>query len=129
MPRKRVLVVDDNDGVRAVVKASLEGIGGWQVVEASRGRAGFDLAKADPPDAIILDVDMPDWDGPTTLERLHHDEVTAAIPVIFLTARGHTQELISLRSKGLVAILTKPFDATSFVKRVALALQWPIAAS
>lgn len=124
VPSHRILVVDDSDAIREVVKLSLELIGGWEVLEASGGQDGFHIAIREQPDAIILDVDMPGWDGPTTLIHLHENAATASIPIIFLTARGHTSELLPLHTKGLVAIIHKPFDPTALVKRVALALQW-----
>jgi CheY-like chemotaxis protein len=67
-------------------------------------------AKAERPDAILLDVVMPDRDGPATLEALRAEPATASIPVVFLTAVTAADEVARLRQLGAAGVLAKPFD-------------------
>ena len=60
---KRLLIVDDEDDIRTIVQAALEELAGWQVLEAASGQAGLQVATAEQPDAILLDISMPDMDG------------------------------------------------------------------
>lgn len=104
------LVIDDDDDIRLVVKMSLRLIGGLDVIEASSGQEGVDLAVRVRPDIIMLDVMMPGMDGPTVLHQLYNNPLTSGIPVIFLTAKAMPGELGRLKDLGAVGVLTKPFD-------------------
>ena len=106
----KVLIVDDEPDIRRIAKLSLVRIGGMDVVEASTGDEAVRQAHAERPDAILLDVMMPGRDGPSTLAALQADAATAAIPVVFLTAKAMATEVERLRSLGAVGVLTKPFD-------------------
>jgi CheY-like chemotaxis protein len=86
LPNRRILIVDDEDDIREVAQVSLELVGQFEVLTAASGSAGIETARATQPDAILLDVMMPDMDGPTTLARLQADPATRDIPVVFLTA-------------------------------------------
>lgn len=104
------LVIDDDDDIRLVVKMSLRLIGGLDVIEASSGQEGVDLAMRVRPDIIMLDVMMPGMDGPTVLHQLYNNPLTSGIPVIFLTAKAMPGEIGRLKDLGAVGVLTKPFD-------------------
>lgn len=104
------LVIDDDDDIRLVVKMSLRLIGGLDVIEASSGQEGVDLAVRVRPDIIMLDVMMPGMDGPTVLHQLYNNPLTSGIPVIFLTAKAMPGEIGRLKDLGAVGVLTKPFD-------------------
>ncbi|MCU1373856.1 MAG: Two-component response regulator, partial [Actinomycetia bacterium] len=82
MPARRVLLVDDEDDIRLVARASLERLAGWEVLAAASGPDALAMARAEQPDAIILDVMMPGMDGPATLAELRADPATADIPVV-----------------------------------------------
>jgi CheY-like chemotaxis protein len=97
------LVIDDDDDIRLVVKMSLRLIGGLDVVEASSGQEGVDLA-------VRVRPDMPGMDGPTVLHQLYNNPLTSGIPVIFLTAKAMPGEIGRLKDLGAVGVLTKPFD-------------------
>src|SRR3954454_22237609 len=84
---RRLLVVDDDDDIRMLVRISLERVGGNEVMEASNGREGLERARRDRPDAILLDVMMPELDGPATVQELRSIPETADIPVVLLTAK------------------------------------------
>jgi CheY-like chemotaxis protein len=106
----KVLIIDDEDGIRRVARLSPARIGGLEVVEAASGADGVRKAAEEQPDAILLDVMMPAMDGPQTLAALRAQEATASIPVVFLTAKAMASELAHLKALGAVGILTKPFD-------------------
>jgi signal transduction histidine kinase len=89
----RVLVVDDQRIPRLAVGGVLAEAG-YEVASADGGSEGIRLARSAHPDVIVLDVQMPDMDGFTVVERLKQDPRTRAIPVIFLTAEAPTEELI-----------------------------------
>lgn len=120
----KVLIIDDEDDIRLVVRLSLTRIGGMTVVEARSGADGVALARREAPDAILLDVMMPVMDGPATLAALRADPVTAAIPVVFLTAKALPRELTYLKDLGSLGVLTKPFDPST-LSRDLLALLDP----
>ena len=105
---RRLLLVDDEDDIRAVAQLSLESVGGWDVVTAGSGAEAVRAATTEPFDAILLDVMMPELDGPTTLERLR--EAGVAAPVVFLTAKVQPGDRRALEATGAAGILAKPFD-------------------
>jgi len=121
----KILIVEDEDDIRTIIRLSLERLGGMAVIEACGGRAALELALSERPDAILLDVMMPELDGAATLEALRRDEVTARIPVIFLTAKALPGEVERLRSLGAVAVLTKPFDPAALAGQVRAAIEQP----
>jgi CheY-like chemotaxis protein len=110
MSRKHILLIDDENDIREVAALSLQAIGGWRVSSAGGGGEGIATACAERPDAILLDVMMPDLDGPATLRRLQADRRTRDIPVIFLTAKAHSTDHRAFAGLGVAGTLTKPFD-------------------
>ena len=122
MPNRRVPLIDDEDDIREVAQLSLEMVANWDIVTASSGAEGVRRALADQPDAILLDVMMPDMDGHATFHRLQADPATAHIPVILLTAKIHPSDQLSL---AVVAVISKPFDPMRLSAQIAAALGWP----
>ena len=124
MPPKRILIVDDEDDIREVAQVSLELIGGYEVLTASSGRDGLERARDSQPDAILLDVMMPEMDGPATLVELRADPATRDIPVVFLTANTQSAQRQQLGQLGAAGILSKPFDPLKLASDVAAVLHW-----
>jgi CheY-like chemotaxis protein len=122
--QKRVLIIDDEADIREVAQVSLELVGHFEVLTADGGRAGVESARVGQPDAILLDVTMPDLDGPGTLAELRADPQTRSIPVVFLTAKTQAVELARLAELGPAGILTKPFDPMKLASALAATLQW-----
>ena len=114
----KILVIDDEDDIRKILRLALGRVGGMDVVDAASGMEGIAKALADAPDAILLDVMMPEKDGPETLGLLKADPRTAHIPVIFLTAKAMASEVDRLRTLGAKGVLTKPFDPMSLAANV-----------
>jgi CheY-like chemotaxis protein len=121
---KRILVVDDEDDIREVATVSLEGVGSHEVLTACCGRDAVEIAAAERPDAILLDVMMPDLDGPSTLALLQQTAETRDIPVIFLTAKAQDTDIRALEQLGVAAVLVKPFDPMTLAADIELALGW-----
>jgi CheY-like chemotaxis protein len=110
MSLAKVLLVDDEPDIRRIAQLSLQHVGRLQVVQASSGRAALPLAVHERPDVILLDVMMPELDGPATFALLQAHPATAGIPVIFMTAKAQPAELAHLRALGASGIIAKPFD-------------------
>jgi CheY-like chemotaxis protein len=122
---KRILIVDDEDDIREVAALSLETVAGYDVITASSGAAAVSIAAEQQPDAIVLDVMMPEMDGPTTFQKLRAQASTASIPVVFLTAKVQPSERARFSSLGAAAVLSKPFDPLTLASELADALGWP----
>ncbi|BAY23876.1 response regulator receiver protein [Calothrix sp. NIES-2100] len=75
MTSKQILVIDDEDDIRQLIQTCLEIMGGWKVLTATSGNQGLLLAQSSQPDAILLDVMMPDMDGLTTFEKLQANQI------------------------------------------------------
>jgi CheY-like chemotaxis protein len=122
--RRTVLLIDDEPDIREVVELSLGSVAGWVVLTASSGADGVELASAQQPDVILLDVMMPGLDGPATLDVLRGRDETRAIPVLFMTAKAQAGELTRYASLGVAGVIPKPFDPMTLSDRVAAALGW-----
>jgi two-component system OmpR family response regulator len=109
----KVLLVDDEPDIRRIGQISLEHVGQWTVVQAQSGLQALTLAANERPDVILLDVMMPELDGPGTFARLREDPATASIPVIFMTAKAQPHEVASYRALGAAGVIAKPFDPMS----------------
>ncbi len=121
---KRVLLVDDEDDIREVAGMSLETVAGWTILAARSGREGLKIAAEQQPDVILLDVMMPDMDGPSTFHNLQQTESTRAIPVIFLTAKAQMREQRGFRELGAQGVISKPFDPLTLADQVSEILGW-----
>ncbi|WP_017306823.1 response regulator [Spirulina subsalsa] len=124
MGNRKILIIDDEEDIREVAKLSLEIGQGWEVVAASSGSEALALCQKEQPDAILLDVMMPEMDGPTTWHKLQEDPLTAQIPVIFLTAKVQAAEQRYYAQLGVNAVLTKPFDPVTLGDFIAKVLNW-----
>ena len=121
---RRVLIIDDEPDIREVAQLSLEMIRGWEVFPAGSGLEGVRRAGEEKPDAILLDVMMPDMDGPAVLVRLQTDPETSAIPVVFLTAKVQGSDQRRLTALGAAGVLAKPFDPMTLADQMATILGW-----
>ena len=106
---KRVLVIDDDADIRMLVRMSFERVGD-EVIEATNGLEGVERARAERPDAILLDMLMPKMDGPATVRELKRDPETAEIPVVLLTAMIQPRDRGRVDELPIQGTITKPFD-------------------
>ena len=104
-----VLVVDDEAPIRLLCRVNLEAKG-MTVLEAADGDRGLELARAELPDVILLDVMMPGRSGWEVAEELLADESTSGIPIVFLTARAEIRDRAKGIDLGGVDYVTKPFN-------------------
>jgi DNA-binding NtrC family response regulator len=114
---EKILLVDDVPENLAVLSASLEPQG-YEIFTASNSQTALKIAARAQPDLILLDVLMPDHDGFETCRRLKLDPLTAAIPVIFISARTETESLVAGFRAGGVDYVIKPFQAEEVNSRV-----------
>ncbi|GAX40434.1 response regulator receiver domain protein [Tolypothrix sp. NIES-4075] len=124
MVTKRILVVDNEEYIQEVAKICLETVAGWEVLTAGSGSEGINKAETYQPDAILLDVMMPEMDGMTTFSKLQANPATQAIPVIFLTAKIQTSDKRRYAQMGMPSAIAKPFNPLELAGQIANALGW-----
>ena len=107
---RHLLCIDDEEDILQVAKLSLEMVGGFQVSTCRGSKDAVGEAARLHPDLILLDVMMPERDGPATLEALRAEPATAAIPVVFMTAKVQSAEVAHYLGLGAVGVVSKPFD-------------------
>jgi DNA-binding response OmpR family regulator len=105
----RVLVIDDETIVATILRYAFD-TKGYETLVADGGRAGIDLARAEHPDAIVLDLMMPTINGLDVLLELRGDEATKQVPILVLTAVTMSREHHKCLSNGADMVMTKPFD-------------------
>lgn len=121
---KTVLIVDDEEDVRAIAKLGLEMGAGWNVLTASSGQEALSMAENHHPDVILLDMMMPDLDGRATLQQLKNNSATQHIPVILVTAKVQESEHNNLVELDVAAIFAKPFRPLKLADQISQALGW-----
>jgi len=107
---QRILYVEDEPDIQAVAKLALEQVGRFTLEVCSSGQEALDKAAKFSPQLMLLDVMMPEMDGPTTLKKLRGIAGLEDIPVIFMTARVQPHELQEYIDMGAVDVVAKPFD-------------------
>jgi len=112
-----LLVVEDEPELRFILSVHLRA-DGFEVLEASTGREGVRCAIERLPDVIIMDVGLPELDGLSATRALRADERTAHIPVIMLTARSSSDDVVRGLEAGAQEYIAKPFDVTELLARV-----------
>lgn len=120
----RILIIDDEDDIREVAKASLELMGGFTVLLASSSKEGLVKAEVEQPDAILLDVMLPDMDGTTAFKHLQNNPITRQIPVILLTAKVQSVDQRRFADLGVTAVIPKPFDPINLATQISELLGW-----
>ncbi|UZK66999.1 response regulator transcription factor [Sphingomonas sp. M1-B02] len=121
-PHANILVVDDEPAIRRLLNASLAR-GGYRVVEAGNAREALSAMQIDKPEAVLLDLGLPDRDG---LELIALIKASGAA-VIVISARAATAEKVSALDLGADDYVTKPFDTEEVLARVRTALRHRLA--
>ncbi|MGA7937591.1 MAG: response regulator [Kovacikia sp.] len=124
MTTRRILIIDDQEAIQAAVEFGLRLVAGWQVLTASSAAQGIQTALAEQPDAILLDLMMPDMDGIAALRELQAHSATAPIPVILLTAKAQLAEEQQFNHLGVSGVIAKPFNALNLPNQIARILHW-----
>ena len=113
----RVLIADDEPHMLKFIEFTLRK-GNFEILKAKDGVQALEVAEAQKPNVIVLDVLMPGMDGVTALKNLKKKPVLKLIPGISLTARGHTLDPEEAKKAGASYYLTKPFSPTELLKQV-----------
>jgi CheY-like chemotaxis protein len=124
MTTHHILVIDDEEEIREVVRACLEDLGGWEVVTAASGNEGLIKAQTERLDAILLDVSMPGMDGFRCFELLQENSKTQTVPVILLTAKVLPEDQARFEQMDIAGVITKPFNPVIICDQMAKILNW-----
>ena len=122
MSRQKVLIIDDAEQIHHLVRARLKGLA-VDIICSSTGQTGLAAAKAEQPDLILLDVNMPGMSGFEVCKLLKDNAETYNIPVVFLTGVDETVNKVKGFDLGAVDYVTKPFDPAELRARVRSALK------
>lgn len=115
----RVLVIDDEQLITDTVSMSLGRLAGFEVLTASNGEKGMELARSELPDIIILDVYMPPGiAGPEVCRRLRSDSSTADIPIVFLTGHLDIDAMEETLESGAQGFMLKPFSSGDLIDKI-----------
>jgi CheY-like chemotaxis protein len=125
---KKILVIDNEVYIQEIAQICLQMTAGWQVITAGSGREGLKQASDEQPDAILLDVMMPDMDGITTFQTLQEQPETQSIPVVLLTAKVQAADLQRYTQLGIRGAIAKPFDPLTLAPQLAELLGWSFGA-
>jgi len=107
--RQTILVCDNEEAMRALVRAALDP-SGCEIVEARDGDESVELARALKPDLIVLDLMMPGRSGFQVLDELRHEQAFEATPVIVLSARAQVTDREAVAGAGATRFMSKPFS-------------------
>ncbi|EFA72357.1 response regulator [Cylindrospermopsis raciborskii CENA303] len=121
---KHILIVDDEQDIRVIVRISLEKFAGWRTILAATAEEALEKARSQLPDAILLDITMPDTDGFQVWDKLQSDPLTKSIPVILLTAKTSSLDKKRFSDMGVAGVITKPFNPIIIWKQVQEILAW-----
>lgn len=113
-----ILYAEDESDIQAIAQIALEDIGGFTVRYCMNGCEALEAAKTFKPDLLLLDVMMPELDGPSTLLKLREMEGFSKIPVIFMTAKIQANEVDEYLSMGAIEVIAKPFDPMTLAQSI-----------
>lgn len=124
MSSKRILFIDDEDDIKTLAQFCLELEANWEMIGASNGKEGIEIAEKEKPDAILLDAMMPDLDGIETLAKLRANPETKDIPTIFITAKAQASDRRRFYSAGAKGVINKPFNSLTLASQISGFLGW-----
>ena len=114
----RILHAEDEPDIHAIARLALERVGGFRVLSCKNGRVALDAMEEFRPDLLLLDVMMPEMDGPTMLKTLRAGGPFADTPAIFLTAKVQAHEVEQYLALGACAVLAKPFEPMQLAAQI-----------
>ena len=115
---KRVMHIEDDESIRMITCVTLESVGNLEVLSCESGYLGLEKFDDFKPQVILLDVMMPELDGPDTLEKLKESHDLDNVMVIFMTAKVQQEELDLFKSIGGFDVIEKPFDPMSLTDKL-----------
>lgn len=124
MTKKRILLIDDEPGICQVIPVAFRVIASWETLVTDSCQAGIALAEIEKPDAILLDVMMPEMDGVTAFQQMQANPIIRSIPTILLTAKAQASDRQRFAQLAIAGVITKPFKAPDLVNQIRLILDW-----
>jgi two-component system phosphate regulon response regulator PhoB len=116
--RKKILIAEDEDDMRALIRATLGGDARYRVLEARDGEEVLRLVRLERPTLVFLDIVMPLVDGLEVCRRIKGDPATRSTSVVMLTALGQPADMERGRQVGADDYMTKPFSPTALLRKV-----------
>ncbi|MFM6188820.1 MAG: response regulator transcription factor [Planktothrix sp.] len=120
--QKRLMLVDDDPNLVLLVRDYLE-FRGYDVITAENGRVALEILEQELPDLMICDIMMPEMDGYTLVKQIREDPRTGSIPVLFLSAKGQSQDKVKGLNTGADVYIVKPFEPEELVAQVESSLR------
>jgi diguanylate cyclase (GGDEF)-like protein len=121
MRKERILIIDDDPDIRDVLNLTLSEY--FNVSAASNGKEGLEMVKIRNPDLIITDYNMPVMNGPEFCKQLRRDILLRHLPVIMLTGKSETRDMVSGIESGADDYLVKPFEPETLLARIRMILK------
>ncbi|HBC41915.1 MAG TPA: two-component system response regulator [Pseudanabaena sp.] len=121
---KSLLLIDDEPNLAMVIAVCLESFKGWSVRVSNSGKEALSIVESLKPDAILLDVMMPEMDGIQVYQQLQANTHTRSIPVILLTAKIQNSDREQFTQLGVAGMIAKPFDPLAIADQIAQLLNW-----
>ncbi|MFM7219851.1 MAG: response regulator transcription factor [Nodosilinea sp.] len=120
--QKQLLLIDDDPNLILLVKDYLE-FRGYEVKTAGNGREALEILEDSAPDMIICDVMMPEMDGYTFVKQVRENPITEWVPILFLSAKGQSQDRVRGLNTGADVYMVKPFEPEELVAQVESSLK------
>ena len=114
---RTIMVVEDYDDTRALLKHGLEGLG-YSVLEASNGQEAVDIADREHPDLILMDLDLPILDGIAATQRIRQQSHMEGVPIVAVTAYPMSYSRVKAFAKGCNEYMAKPIDMSELANLV-----------
>lgn len=114
----KILYVEDEPDIAQVAKLALEAVGGFTIESCENGKVALEKGPAFAPDLVLMDVMMPEMDGPTALVAMRQVPELKDVPVIFMTAKVQPAEIAEYKEMGAVDVIPKPFDPMTLAEKV-----------
>ena len=118
MPQELILIIEDNEKNRKLIRDLLQAKG-YQTIESDSAEQGIKRAAESKPTLVLMDIQLPDMDGITALKQLKAEPATHSIPVMAITASAMTHNRETMLAEGFDGYQTKPFNLTEFLADVA----------
>ncbi|PKG96896.1 response regulator [Paraglaciecola sp. MB-3u-78] len=117
-PLKRILYAEDEPDIQQLVSLALEVVGGFTLKSCNSGLEAIAEVEAFAPQLLLLDVMMPDMDGPKALLKIREIEAYRTTPAIFMTAKVQPNEIQGYLDMGAVDVIAKPFDPMALASQI-----------
>ena len=110
IPLERILYAEDEPDIQEVASLAIETVGGFTIKICNDGKEAVEQVSGFQPDLLLLDVMMPNMDGPTALREIRKLPGMETIPAIFMTAKVQPTEVAQYKEMGALDVIPKPFD-------------------